>query len=923
MTTDIFISYSRKDIAFARLLVDALKGQSLTTWIDWEDIPPSADWMAEIHAAIERADAFVFILSPASAQSEVCGKEIEHAIKNKKRVIPIALAGVRPEEMPEALAALNWIFFPGEIGEDFQKAFDKLVQAAQTDLEWVRAHTRLQVRALEWIGHDRNRSYLLRGADLAAAERWLGQAGGKSQANTAEQAQYIIASHQHAVRQQRLITMLSGLAVLVMAVLTVWGLNRANEAETQRKAAEEQAKMSLARLTSMQAIELYRIDGKHNIQSVLLAIESINRYPESRSLDLLQEYLKKSPSYIAQYSFPKVLDVVFGVNGKSAVIQGEQEDGLWLIDLETGYQYCSIIREGIKVTSVAISPDGKQMVSGWEDGGVWVSEGGESGFLSYSWYSHQSSVDMIEFSADGNRIISSDYYSIRVWDLPNKRELSGRESKYPKLSIGFSPDGRWAISSHEIEGTYIWDVITGKEVFFDPHPIVIIHPDGKQVGIYTNNELYFKDILDSQDIQFKGLWPGELEGILGISFSPDGEWLVGSNQDGFISVWEIDGNAEIYRIAGEGWLKKAVISRDGQTLMAIVDNEVVLWELSSFQEMEQTYTGGFEQTEQYDSWFSFKDGDSVSYRNFATDQEIQGIPVSEASRNFAISPEGSWLAFVGGFSTTSLPTFSRLEYFEELRLYNVASGKETPLEQVICDPSLLEFSSDGKLLIETCVDGTIQFFDTLSGRKMYPDLNVDFSTCLSISPDGKRIAIGSYLNSEYMVRVWNISTGEEISRLSHDDHVRSVEFSPDGKLVVSSSGGAVHVWNWATGVELSRLVVDNWSDNSRFSVDGQMVLTQALGDIYIWEAATGHVMFKYSFEMTGFDAFFNQDGTKIILVDDFYYPFDFYTLNWQPKNWVDAACARLTRNLTQEEWVQYFPQGVPYHQTCPNLPVGE
>jgi hypothetical protein len=37
--SDVFVSYSRKDIAFARVLHDALKARNLDTWIDWQDIP--------------------------------------------------------------------------------------------------------------------------------------------------------------------------------------------------------------------------------------------------------------------------------------------------------------------------------------------------------------------------------------------------------------------------------------------------------------------------------------------------------------------------------------------------------------------------------------------------------------------------------------------------------------------------------------------------------------------------------------------------------------------------------------------------------------------------------------------------------------------------------------------------------------------
>jgi hypothetical protein len=38
--SDVFISYSRKDIAFTHLLNKALEEIELETWIDWQDIPP-------------------------------------------------------------------------------------------------------------------------------------------------------------------------------------------------------------------------------------------------------------------------------------------------------------------------------------------------------------------------------------------------------------------------------------------------------------------------------------------------------------------------------------------------------------------------------------------------------------------------------------------------------------------------------------------------------------------------------------------------------------------------------------------------------------------------------------------------------------------------------------------------------------------
>jgi hypothetical protein len=78
----IFISYSRKDLAFAQKIVDALAANDLDTWIDWKSIPKGEDWEQEIYHGIEGADALLFLLSPDSVASEMCNNEILHAIKN-------------------------------------------------------------------------------------------------------------------------------------------------------------------------------------------------------------------------------------------------------------------------------------------------------------------------------------------------------------------------------------------------------------------------------------------------------------------------------------------------------------------------------------------------------------------------------------------------------------------------------------------------------------------------------------------------------------------------------------------------------------------------------------------------------------------------------------------------------------------------
>src|SRR5262249_25645559 len=168
---DVFISYAREDKGFVRRLHSTLASKNLDAWVDWEDIPPTADFMQEIFAAIEAADTVVLILSPDWASSLVCRREVEHGLLHNKRLVPLVWRDVDAEHLAPGVAALNWISFRET--DDFGAAVESLLSAINTNLERTRALTRLLVRAIEWNAVARDVSYLLRGVDLAHAEQML------------------------------------------------------------------------------------------------------------------------------------------------------------------------------------------------------------------------------------------------------------------------------------------------------------------------------------------------------------------------------------------------------------------------------------------------------------------------------------------------------------------------------------------------------------------------------------------------------------------------------------------------------------------------------------------------------------------------------------------------------------------------------
>ncbi|MDA0265782.1 MAG: toll/interleukin-1 receptor domain-containing protein [Cyanobacteria bacterium] len=171
---NVFISYSRRNKGFVERLHAALAGTQRQVWVDWENIPLASDWWKEIELGIELADTFIFVLSPDSVQSKVCRQEIDHAVQHNKRLVPLVYEDVAPSQVHPELARLNWIFLRPT--DDFEVNFPGLLTAIDQNIDYVRTHTRLLVKALEWDRHDRDTSYLLRGTELNRANEYLGLA---------------------------------------------------------------------------------------------------------------------------------------------------------------------------------------------------------------------------------------------------------------------------------------------------------------------------------------------------------------------------------------------------------------------------------------------------------------------------------------------------------------------------------------------------------------------------------------------------------------------------------------------------------------------------------------------------------------------------------------------------------------------------
>lgn len=532
---DVFISYSRKDIAFAHILHDMLRARKLDPWIDWEDIPPSADWLNEVQRAIEAANSFIFILSPTSINSKICLLEIKHALKNHKRIIPIALPGVEPASAWPEIAKYHWIFFPPDHSVEFQTAFNVLLKTIETDLAWVKSHTRLQVRALEWENENRHESFLLRGRDLDLGEKWLAQKNGKDPAPTGKQLDYIHASRTFAESQKhRSLTMLILVFISTIALITLalWQTSKVNDSE----------RVAHAGGLAAQARSL--ISDQPDL-AALLSIESVRESDNQITRAALFSSISTYP-----FAFPK------------------------------------IIRDTNVVNSVAFSPDGKVLAVADQSNLITLWDVATRQRIGEPLKGHTDFVKWLTFSPDGNLLASSSQdKTIILWDVNAQQPVGNpliAHSNYV-YCVDFSPDGKWLASAGGDNKIIIWDVVL-RQPIGDPllgHTRAVLSvafsPNGQLLASGSaDNSIMLWDMTADQPSGEKII--EHLSGVSSIEFSPDGKMLAFAGEyDKRVMLWDV--NAQ--KLTGQpleghqNYISSIAFSPDGKTLASgSLDNDI-------------------------------------------------------------------------------------------------------------------------------------------------------------------------------------------------------------------------------------------------------------------------------------------------------------------------------------------------------------
>jgi WD40 repeat protein len=510
---------------------------------------------------------------------------------------------VDDEVIPPDLASRTCIWFRDD--DDFEEAVQTLVTALDTDLEWVRAHTRLLQRAKEWEDERRDRSFLLRGKDLKDAEALQAQEAEKKEKLTPLQQDYIQASRRATTRFRRLV-LVTAAVFLIVAVLGLFGWWQRNVALTRELAGEAQ---------------LMSDQGGESLQpSVLLAAEAKNNL----------------------------------IGGASVEADEVMRDGIALLA-----QPVARLPHEARVNAVDYSPDGKYVATASDDATTKLWDANSGGVVAK--LELDIGLSSVVFSPNGKYLATASADGdARVWEVPSGEEIRSFPhdavvpgSGQPRLA--FSPDNKLLATTDGVEKTaYVWDIASGKRVkrleLAGPGSLVAFAPGGKRLATASAATESSGNVAQVWNLDEKREVSRVKHDdfISGVTFSPDGKYLATSSNDRTARVWQIATGEEVSRVEHDEIVTALAFSPDGNRLATVsYDHTARVWDVQSGEEVAR-----FE----HDGTLSGLDFSPDGERLATTSGEIarvqpwqpEGLMQEACGRLTRNLSNGEWRQYVGG-----------------------------------------------------------------------------------------------------------------------------------------------------------------------------------------------------------------------------------------------------------------------------------
>ena len=355
-------------------------------------------------------------------------------------------------------------------------------------------------------------------------------------------------------------------------------------------------------------------------------------------------------------------------------------------------------------------------------------------------------------------------------------------------------------------------------------------------------------IKDIENLETYGL--GQLYGA---TFSPEGNSLISYGGRGIIvrdvKTGEVQEIIESQRLIEDNKYGRAsYLSPDNQYLATFSSNdEISIYNIETGNLVNSwkgqasflTYSpsglliaGGSPSSADY----SIKVWDSTNGNLIQTFKEHDGFTSA-----ISISPDGNHIASassnVGDYSI-------KVWSIQTGRLIFTLGGHTNYVSRII-------YSKDGSYIASGSSDHSVKIWNAKTGNIIHTfDAHSSRISSLSFSPNGTSLATGS--DSDRFINIWDLNTGKLIKSLDvhHTTGIRSLNYSPDGQRLVSTSGVSdINVWN-VSEMKMGTLIAvleDHTGavESVNYSHDSNY-LVSALRNIYleVWDTQSNDRVFK-------------------------------------------------------------------------------
>jgi WD40 repeat protein len=296
-----------------------------------------------------------------------------------------------------------------------------------------------------------------------------------------------------------------------------------------------------------------------------------------------------------------------------------------------------------------------------------------------------------------------------------------------------------------------------------------------------------------EPVKEKATLKGHTEGVRCLTFSPNGKTLASGSMDNSIKLWDVATGKNASLKMKDFSVYSLAFSPDGKTLAAGGEDEIVLWSLATGK--HTTLRDGGSRVIALRILFSpdgktLASGGSCGYREMKL-WNVTGGKCTATLGEYDINGVRA-MAF-----TADSKTLVSMGFNDGIKLWDVATGKNTDTQKIEDGVRGAAFSPDGKTLATwSGSDSTVKLWEMSSGKLKAAFKGPTEDTWeLMFSPDGKTLVTAN--GNDLIVNLWDANTGKNQATLKgHTDHVLCLAFSPDGQTLASGSDdNTIKLWD--------------------------------------------------------------------------------------------------------------------------------